>query len=366
MNKFTTEIKNELLMVKDFSNLEEIKRMNLESITLGELELSEDLVTTIKSKWSEAGLFKTNEADYKCYRNYVLDIIIKYTKYRSELKQSLNLCMNKFNRNDWDIDMHNEEGHDGFIYGKYIEWDEFREIHKDELLVAIGIDLGEVSNLEELSSFMFQEDYENFTLDIEESGSKICYSDNEVITALFNFYGVPSGTEYTYDSHDSYRCSFEEYQYYASNPEYYKKYKQSMEKIAEKIEESSDDMTKKALLLASFVTTEEVYKIVLTRKVESISPVIESLKYVIVEKLNTRNGRDNLYKAVFELNAPKQDWIELRNELAHSIATPTIENKDIIYRNRKKVEKKYSITSLVQMQLNFCEKLIENMDHNEY
>ena len=42
--------------------------------------------------------------------------------------------MKKFNIEDWEIDVEQETGNDDYIYGNYVDWDEFRTTEEENLL----------------------------------------------------------------------------------------------------------------------------------------------------------------------------------------------------------------------------------------
>lgn len=45
------------------------------------------------------------------------------------------------------------------------------------------------------------------------------------------------------------------------------------------------------------------------------------------------NKRNELFKELFNKKAPKQEWVQLRNSLAHDIESPTINGENITYTN---------------------------------
>ena len=95
MNNYTNAIKTELLQLKDYANIAEIKSHELNSTILSHLEMSEDLVETIKNQWNTAGIFKREkngkiEKSY-CTRNYVQEVIIRYCQNRKMFKKKFGI-----------------------------------------------------------------------------------------------------------------------------------------------------------------------------------------------------------------------------------------------------------------------------------
>ena len=123
-----------------------------------------------------------------------------------------------FDARDWDIEPEVEMGNDDFIYGNYVEWDKFRNEYEEELLDDFGVKLpwDESLTLQEYIGFISQDifqktnlcqEYLEDNLLIEDTGEllydisiKFIKRNNEVsndlISNIFDYYGVPSGTEY--------------------------------------------------------------------------------------------------------------------------------------------------------------------------
>lgn len=95
MNNYTNAIKTELLQLKDYATIAEIKSHELNSIILSHLEMSEELVETIRNQWNTAGIFKRKkarkvEASY-CTRNYVQEVIVRYCQNRTMFKKKFGI-----------------------------------------------------------------------------------------------------------------------------------------------------------------------------------------------------------------------------------------------------------------------------------
>ena len=63
MNNYTNAIKTELLQLNDYEIIEEIKSYELNSTILSHLEMSEDLVETIKNQWNTSEIFKCEKKE---------------------------------------------------------------------------------------------------------------------------------------------------------------------------------------------------------------------------------------------------------------------------------------------------------------
>ena len=97
MNVYTTAIKNEMLQLKDYNSIMEIKGMDLNATILSHLEMTDELVGTIKDCWNAAGIFKRTtdeciEVDSFCTRNFVHEVLIRYCQNRMMFKQKF--CIN--------------------------------------------------------------------------------------------------------------------------------------------------------------------------------------------------------------------------------------------------------------------------------
>ena len=95
MNNYTNAIKIELLQLNNYEIIEEIKSYELNSTILSHLEMSEDLVETIKNQWNTSEIFKREkngkvEPSY-CTRNYVQEVIIRYCQNRKMFKDKFEI-----------------------------------------------------------------------------------------------------------------------------------------------------------------------------------------------------------------------------------------------------------------------------------
>ncbi len=92
MNTYTKAIKNELTQVKEFTIIMRIKNLPLNATVLPHLELSEDLVSDIKTAWLASDVFldENNKLHY-CTSNFVREVIIRYCQNRTAMKKEYNL-----------------------------------------------------------------------------------------------------------------------------------------------------------------------------------------------------------------------------------------------------------------------------------
>jgi len=275
--------------------------------------------------------------------------------------------MSKFDYKDFDLEPYigieeGSRGNDGMIYGNYIEWDRFRDENRDELMNYFDVSLpwGEELTLFEYFEVIKQEVFEDTTL-IEDYGFdelefssqtnvlsgitlQFIEEDDDIISAIFDYYGVPSGTDYEYELPEElqywHSMLEDDYQYYRRYPLEFNDYNQTIDEIKIKMQDTQDELTKKALLLSSFIISESLLKSMIVRMipVEShISPFNSKLlDDTISKKLRgSVDERNKFFKSLFGSNAPNQDWTALRNSLAHDIEESRLNNDDITYTNMK-------------------------------
>lgn len=86
MNNYTSAIKAELLQIREFAQLQQIKNTPLNATILSHLELSESLVADLREAWMSNKLFETS-----CYRNYVREIVLRYCQNRKHFRELFGL-----------------------------------------------------------------------------------------------------------------------------------------------------------------------------------------------------------------------------------------------------------------------------------
>ena len=129
--------------------------------------------------------------------------------------------MKKFNIEDWEIDVEQETGNDDYIYGNYVDWDEFRTTEEENLLSYFEVDIpwGKEISCQEFFDFLSQEVFYNTSiinsypfedLKIIETGpvmsdllflfpSRKDLEYDMLVSDIFDYYEVPSGTAYEDD-----------------------------------------------------------------------------------------------------------------------------------------------------------------------
>lgn len=95
MNNYTNAIKAELMQLTDFDKIAEIKAQELNSTILSHLEMSDELVETIKNQWNMTAIFKRKKdgvvEDSYCTRNYVQEVIIRYCQNHTMFKERFDI-----------------------------------------------------------------------------------------------------------------------------------------------------------------------------------------------------------------------------------------------------------------------------------
>ncbi len=310
--------------------------------------------------------------------------------------------MSKFNYEDWDIEPELETGNDDIVYGYYVDWDGFRQKNKEDLLSSFDVHLpwGERLYLSEYLEFLNQEVFENTSiisdwdldkLQIVTQGNNIseiiiqfptsndCNSD-EIVSAIFDYYEVPSGTEYEYELPEKlqYWNTMLENDYHENEYEYYKKYplefrtyEQTIFDIQSKVNNSLDILSKKSLILSSFIISESLLKSAIVSKIPEETAISEFSKKILSTEINNKlrgsvDKRNALFKQLFKEKAPKQEWVNLRNSLAHDIESSIIQGNEITYTSLSD-GKEYTVNfdDLFKQQITFYKELQQIIDTNE-
>lgn len=314
----------------------------------------------------------------------------------------------KFDYKDWEVDTQPIGGNDDNIYGNYVDWDDFRFQHEEELLDYFGISLpwGEELPMLDYLDFVSQEvfcstsiinDFELNNLEVLEDieqGSTLSEitlqfpsrNDNnseEIISAIFDYYEVPSGIEEEYDLpedlqywHSMLKNDFlrNEYEYYQNYPLTFVDYENKISDIQSDITASLDERYKKSLLLYSFTISESLLTSVINANIPKESGISQFSQKILSKEIDKKlrgrvSDRNNLFKELFNQKAPNQEWIALRNSLAHDIESPTISDDSITYKNLKDgSECTVKVDDLFIQQRKFFEELkrvIDNTNIND-
>ena len=295
-----------------------------------------------------------------------------------------------FNPRDWDIETEVETGNDDFVFGNYVEWDRFRDENEEELLDYLGVDLpwGKSLTLHEYIDFISQDIFQKTNLIQEyiedkllmENTSELLYgisikfiernsevSDN-LISNIFDYYGVPSRTEYEYELPEYLRYwqdDFSDFDYdnYKKYPIKVENYEHTINCIFNDIDSATEQLIKKSLVLSSLIITESMFKSVIVEKIPKDNEISEFEKKIKQSEINNilrgnNKGKNKLFNKLYKKKAPSQNWINLRNSLAHDIESSSIIKDEIKYLNLKTdKEDKYLISSLKQDLIKFCKDL---------
>ncbi|GEN94455.1 hypothetical protein [Pediococcus ethanolidurans] len=310
--------------------------------------------------------------------------------------------MRKFNYEDWDIEPELETGNDDFVFGNYVDWDRFRQDEEENLLAYFDIQLpwGEELFLSEYFELLRQEVFQNTSIveDCDLDKLKITTQSNiisemviqfprrkdsksdEIISAVFDYYGIPSGTEYEYELPEKLQYWHNmlengdlesEYENYRKYPLKFGAYKKTISEIALKVSNTSDTMTKKSLILSSFIISESLLKSAIVSKIPKETAISKFSKEILSKEIDNRlrgsvNKRNELFKQLFNEKAPKQEWINLRNSLAHDIESSTIQGNEISYISFID-HKKYTVNfdNLFKQQMDFYKKLRQIMKNDD-
>ncbi|WOO87805.1 hypothetical protein RZE82_02425 [Mollicutes bacterium LVI A0039] len=310
--------------------------------------------------------------------------------------------MSKFNYNEWDFEhyTHEDVGSDDFIYGNYTNWDEFRCAEEDNILVSLEVKLpwGEKLSFHEYNDIINQEVFvqtsllEEFNLNdleyecIDPSKSilniliKFPMHNEELVAAIFDYYEVPSGTDYEQDLpselqywKDDYHDEYYENEYvtYLKYPVKFETFVSTIKSIKAKFELNTDELTKKSLILSSCIISESLLKSAIVCNIPEEKELSNFAKKKLDKEIDKQlrgnvNVRNELFKDVFNVKTPKQQWIDLRNALAHDIECPKLKINCIEYTNLKNNEIEIlEINGLFDQQILFYKELKEIIDNHE-
>lgn len=237
-----------------------------------------------------------------------------------------------FDPRDWDIETEVETGNDDFVFGNYVEWDRFRDENEEELLDYLGVDLpwGKSLTLHEYIDFISQDIFQKTNLIQEyiedkllmENTSELLYDisikfierNNEVsdnlISNIFDYYGVPSGMEYEYELPEYLRYwqdDFSDFDYdnYKKYPIKVEKYEHTINCIFNDIDSATEQLIKKSLVLSSLIITESMFKSVIVEKIPKDNEISEFGKEIIQSEINNilrgnNEGRNKLFNKLYK------------------------------------------------------------------
>ena len=284
-----------------------------------------------------------------------------------------------FDYRDYDFEnyIEVEEGADGFIYGNYIDFPRFRQDCEEELLLDAGvyIPFGEILSIEEyidiiydlrhlVNDYIFDQLKEKvFDGDFSfnsESVVKFIDRDNNLADELVNYildsYGVPDDYVYEHDLPDKFKYWYDpsdeqEYLEYINYPIELDEYDSQVKSNFDLLNNQNDEIIRKSIILASLIFAESLLKSVIVRGLPIDDGISSFYREIIGEKIDKdlryTNSRNALFNKIYGEKLPKQNWIDLRNFLAHDIGKASIDGNTIRFYNMKhKKDDAYGIDQL--------------------
>jgi len=300
--------------------------------------------------------------------------------------------MKKFNLEDWDIEPELDINRDDLIYGNYVDWNRFRIENEENLLDYFEIYLpwSKKLSVSEYIEFISQDFFKNTNLFdkykfnellICKQGSKLSdlqiqfvnregIDSKSLVSDIFDYYGVPTGVDYEQELPEELQYWSNqlegdyldnEYEYYKSYPIEIVDYTDTISEIELKINNCSDELVIKSLILSSLIISESLIKSIIANKLPKEKDLSDFSKKIIEKAINDKlrkfEGRNELFKDVFGVKSPKQDWINLRNSLAHDIESSKLTEGKITYVTSKGNEDFYEIEKLFKNLSQFSEDL---------
>lgn len=270
-----------------------------------------------------------------------------------------------FNYRDYDFENYIdvEEGGEGFIYGNYVDFQRFRQDCEEELLIDAGanIPFGETLSIEEYIDFIYDlKDLVNADIfdQLKEKvfGSNFIFAsksvvkfidrDNNLADELVNYildnFGVPGDYVYEQDLPDYLKYWYDtseeqEYLDYINYPIEIDEFDRQVKINFDLLNNQKDEIIKKSIILASLVFAESLLKSVITRGLPNDDGILPFYREIIGEKIDKdlryNNSRNALFKKIYGEKLPAQNWIDLRNSLAHDIGNASIDGNTIRFYN---------------------------------
>lgn len=191
-----------------------------------------------------------------------------------------------------------------------------------------------------------------------------------LVADIFDYYGVSAGVQYEQELpkelqywsnqlEEDYLDN--EYEYYKSYPIEIAYYTDTISEIELKINNCSDELIIKSLILSSLIISESLIKSIIANKLPKEKDLNDFSKKIIEKAINDKlrkfEGRNELFKDLFGVKSPKQNWIDLRNSLAHDIESSKLTKGKISYVTSKGNEYFYEIEELFKNLSQFSENL---------
>lgn len=300
-----------------------------------------------------------------------------------------------FNYKDWIEEINDyvyqNTGSDDIIYGNYIEWDLFRRDYEEELLSSAGFEIPWGKEISIYEYFCLINEFTNECKENLESEITIYNTSesifdtyinfirrdneiaNQIVSEILDKYEVPSGTQYEWELPSEltyWNSSEDELFLFQTYPIELDDYKSTIERVYTEFIEMNNDLTKKLLVLSSLIITENMFKSVIVTKIPNDKERgISEFGYNIIQKeidkilRGNTEGKNQLFKQLYGVNAPSQNWNQLRNALAHNIEDCTINENEIEYLNIRTGERKtYKVRTLISDLCEFSESLKKIID----
>lgn len=133
---------------------------------------------------------------------------------------------------------------------------------------------------------------------------------NDLISNIFDYYGVPSGTEYESELPEYLRYwqdDFSDFDYdnYKKYPIKVEKYEQTIHDIFNDINSTTEQLIKKSLVLSSLIITESMFKSVIAEKIPEDNKISEFGKEILQSEINktlrgNNEGKNKLFKKLYK------------------------------------------------------------------
>lgn len=247
----------------------------------------------------------------------------------------------------------NDVGHDGFIYGSYVDWgnvESFDEATILALLEYFGIDLPFGQSVDACDEYR-KRVYERYGVDVpipDEAERFFTFPLLRDIRPQVNkallAKEIPQGVVFEADMGEDYPdemrywatefASDAEYEFLKAHPLPLREYLSGIEAIRSEYASAESGVVKCALILSALVHAEYYVKSTLLEA--AISQRFERSEFSnlaryrqeIILKLQTSEGRKRLHRNLFQKRMASEPFRNLRNSLAHSITASRIEHSE--------------------------------------
>lgn len=285
----------------------------------------------------------------------------------------------------------NDEGHDGFIYGSYVDWgsvDSFDEATILELLEYFGVDLPFGQSVDACDEYR-KHIYERYGVYVSipaESERFFIFPllrdiRPQVNEMLLNK-GIPQGVVFEAEMGEDYPVEMRywaaqliadaEYEFLKAHPLPLREYISGIEAIRLEYASAESSVVKCALILSALVHVEYYVKSTLLEA--AVSQRFERSEFAgfaeywqeIISELKSSEGRKRLHRNLFHKRMKSEPFRNLRNSLAHSITASRIEQGEggdvIIYEGDGRKEASDLVDSVFERLITYRCGLSSNAD----